>query len=90
MAPMPKMAIAIPCSRGGNVSSRIACDIGCSAPPPIPWRTRKKTSIPRLVEEPHSREAKVNSSTEKVRYRFRPNVRASHPVIGMMMALETR
>ncbi len=90
MAPIPKMAIAIPCSFGGNVSSRIACDIGCSAPPPIPCRTRKKTSIPRLVEEPHSREAKVNRRTEKVRYRFRPKVRASHPVIGMTTALETR
>src|SRR3972149_4274920 len=47
MAPTPKIAIAIPCSLGGNVSRRIACDIGCSAPPPIPCRTRKKTSIPR-------------------------------------------
>ena len=87
MAPIPKMAIAIPCSLGGNVSSRIACDIGCSAPPPIPCRTRKKTSIPRLVEEPHRKEATVNSRTEKTRYRFRPKVRASHPVIGMMIGV---
>ena len=90
MAPMPKMAIAIPCSFGGNVSSRIAWESGWRAPPPIPCRTRKKTSIPRLVEEPHSREAKVNRRTEKVRYRFRPKDRASHPVIGMTTALETR
>ena len=32
MMPMPKMAIAIPCSFGGNVSSRIAWESGWSAP----------------------------------------------------------
>jgi hypothetical protein len=32
----------------------------------------------------------VNRKIEKVRYRFLPKVRASHPVIGMMIALETR
>ena len=90
MAPIPKIAIAMPCSRGGNVSRRIAWEIGWSAPPPIPCRTRKKTSIPRLVEEPQRKDAKVNRRTEKVRYRFLPKVRASHPVIGMTTALETR
>src|SRR3990170_4331718 len=78
MMPMPKMAIAIPCSRGGNVSSRIAWERGWSAPPPIPWRTRKKTSIPRLVADPHIRDATVNRRMEKRRYRFRPKVRARH------------
>ncbi len=75
---------------GGNVSRRIAWERGWSAPPPIPWRTRKKTSIPRLVDAPHKRDAPVNREIEKTRYRFRPKVRASHPVIGMMIALETR
>src|SRR4030065_2322402 len=90
MMPRPKMAIAIPCSRGGNVSSRIAWERGWSAPPPIPWRTRKKTSIPRVVDDPHKKDAAVNRRMEKTRYRFRPKVRASHPVIGMVIALETR
>jgi len=67
MMPIPNMAIAIPCSLGGNVSRRIAWERGWSAPPPIPWRIRKKTSIPRLVDAPHKKDAAVKRRIEKMR-----------------------
>ena len=42
--PMPKMAMAMPCFSRGKLSTRMACDTGCSAPPPRPCSTRKKIS----------------------------------------------
>ena len=60
----PYSPIAIPCSSTGKVSRRIACSVGCSAPAPIPWRTRKKTSVVRLRAVPQNNEATVNSARQ--------------------------
>ena len=47
------------------------------------------TSIKKEGAYPHAKEATVNDAMEKSRYLFLPNVVASHPVIGMMIAFET-
>ena len=48
------------------------------------------TSIPRVGADPLNTDADVNRARENRRYRFLPNRFESHPVIGMMIALETR
>jgi hypothetical protein len=65
-------------------------EMGCRAPPPTPWKTLKKIRLVRLHAEPHKRELMVNREMEKRRYRFLPKSRLNHPVIGMMIALDTR
>ncbi len=90
MAPMPKIAIAIPCSLGGKVSIRIAWLLGISAPPAAPCRMRKKTRKPRLGAAPQQKEARVKSTMQVIRKRLRPNMRDSQPVIGRTTALATR
>ena len=59
---MPKTAIAIPCSFGGNVWRRIACSVGCSAPAPRPWMMRKMTSSGSVRAMPQSAEPMTNSA----------------------------
>ncbi len=90
MAPMPKMAMAIPCSLGGKVSIRIAWLLGISAPPAAPCRMRKTMRKPRLGAAPQRKEARVNRMMQVIRKRLRPNRRESQPVIGRTTALATR
>src|SRR4030095_9129593 len=66
------------------------CESGCSAPPVAPWMTRKITSIARLGAMPHRNDATVNPKVDIMSRRLRPNLAASQPVIGRMMALATR
>ena len=40
MMTIANIAIAIPCSSGGNVWRRMACCVGWSAPAPKPWMVR--------------------------------------------------
>ena len=90
ITPMPQMAMAMPRSCTGKVSSRMAWEMGWSAPPPTPWMMRKTMSIPRLVAMPHNMELTVNRAMQRIRKRLRPNSADSQPVMGRMMALETR
>ena len=62
--PMPKIAMAMPCFSRGKLSTRMACETGCSAPPPSPCRTRKKISTPSEGAMPHKKELNVNSATQ--------------------------
>jgi hypothetical protein len=52
--------------------------------------TRKKTRLWILQAIPHRKELIVNKEMENKRYRFRPKSRLSHPVMGMIIALDTR
>src|SRR5580658_3563811 len=90
MAVMPYSANAKPRCCGGKVSARIACAIGCRPPPPAPCSTRKKSSSPRLGANPHSKELTVKIARQPMKNRLRPNRPASQPLIGRMIALETR
>ncbi len=90
MAPTPKIALAIPRSRGGKVSRRIAWLFGISAPPAAPWRIRKKIRVPRLGAAPQRKEAMVKRMMQVMRKRFLPKTRDSQPVIGSTTALLTR
>src|SRR6202040_2975855 len=59
-------------------------------PPPAPCSTRKKRRRPRLGANPHSKELTVKMPKQLMKKRFRPKAPASQPLIGRMMALETR
>src|SRR4051794_9647909 len=51
---------------------------------------RKRINIPRLTAMPHSTDDSENPMIAASSSRFRPNVRASHPVSGRMIAFATR
>jgi len=59
-------------------------------PPVIPWITRNAISIIRLGAMPQRAEAVVKPATARMRSRFLPTSRASHAVIGRMIALAAR
>ncbi len=86
---MPQTAIAGPCRSGGFIDSSTDCDSGTSAAPQIPCPMRQITSCVRLVELPASTENTVNPTTEKRKTYLMPNCPASHPVSGIMIAVET-
>jgi len=46
--------------------------------------------MPRLGAIPQSSELVVNTAKQVMKKRLRPNVLASHPLIGRTMAFETR
>ena len=58
--PMPHTAIAIACSRGGNVSIRMACDSGIIAAPAAPCIRRKSTIWLSDCATPHSADDTMN------------------------------
>jgi len=64
---MEKMPVAAPRSSGRKVSYRIAWDVGSSAPPPIPWIKRNRTSVQMLSARPQSSEAKVKRRMEPMK-----------------------
>ena len=88
--PSAQKPMALPRSCGGNASSSTACDSGCSAPPVAPWRMRNTISVPSVGARPHRNDAAVKPTTDSISRRLRPNVLASQPVIGRMIALATR
>src|SRR5208282_1725828 len=90
MAVMPYNANAKPLCCGGKVSARMACAMGCSPPPPAPCNTRKRRRNPRLGAMPQSKELTVNTVKQAMKNRFRPSVPASQPLIGKIIAFETR
>ena len=90
MTPMPKAAIAVPCWRGGKLSSRMDCASGCIPPPPMPCRTRATISMGMVSATPQSSEAMVKIRMEIKSSFLRPIRRAIHPAAGSMMALATR
>src|SRR4029453_1394798 len=51
---------------------------------------RKITSEARFGAAPHRNDASVKPDVDHMSSRLRPNLLASHPVIGRMMALATR
>src|SRR5580765_2161332 len=51
---------------------------------------RKRMSDPSVGARPHRNDAPVKPTTDNISRRLRPNVLASHPVIGRMIALATR
>ena len=88
--PTPYTAIAVPCWRGGKLSSKIDWARGCMPPPPTPCRMRATISIGMLTAMPHSSDAPANTRMEIINRRLRPIRRVIHPAAGSMMALETR
>ena len=57
IAVTPYKEKASPRRRGGKVSARMACAIGCRPPPPPPWITRAISKTPRLGAMPQSERA---------------------------------
>ena len=88
--PRPQNPIALPRSCGSKDSSSTACDSGCSAPPVAPCRMRKKINELRFGAMPQRNDDTVKPVTDIISSRLRPNVAASQPVIGRMIALATR
>src|SRR3954471_15408371 len=88
--PSAQKPIALPRSCGGNASSSTACDSGCSAPPVAPCMTRNRMSVPSVGARPHRNDDAVKPTTDSINSRLRPNIPASQPVIGRMIALATR
>ncbi len=64
ITPSEKIPWAFPCSCGGYVSRRIACEVEINPPPPIPWISRQKTSEPKLPAKPHITDATVKIPME--------------------------
>src|SRR6202040_3244989 len=64
--------------------------MGCKPPPPAPCSTRKRSRNPRLGAKPQSRELTVKIAKQAMKKRFRPKVLANQPLIGRMMAFETK
>src|SRR6202043_3270989 len=64
--------------------------MGCSPPPPAPCSTRKRRRNPRLGAIPHSKELTVNTPKQDMKNLLRPKAPASQPLIGRMIAFETR
>ena len=58
------MACPVPCRAGGKVSIMIVCDSESSAPPPMPWITRKITSSGSEVARPHRNDATVKMAID--------------------------
>src|SRR5207253_10310471 len=67
-----------------------ACDNGCSAPPVAPCITRNTISAPSVGARPQRNEEAVKPTTDSISRRLRPNMLASQPVIGRMIAFATR
>src|ERR1700712_3428124 len=70
--PRLNTAIADACFDGGLISSSVACAIGTSPAPHAPWISRAITIIGRLLDTPHSSEARVNPVTEAITRSLRP------------------
>src|SRR5712691_10806632 len=88
--PRPQKPMALPRSWGGNASSSTACESGCSAPPVAPCMIRKTMSEPSVGARPHRKDEAVKPTTDSISSRLRPNMLASQPVIGRMIAFATR
>ena len=65
--PIPKIALAVLILLGGKAPMIIVCAVESNPPPPKPCTKRQKTSIQRLVEKPHIREANVKITTDAVK-----------------------
>ena len=87
---MPNRAVAAPRLAGGKLSSRMACDNGCMAPPPSLAGRGQRTSIVMLVASPQSNEATVKIIVQPIKNRFRPKKLENHVLAGRMIALATR
>jgi len=57
----------MPCFSFGKLSSKIACEIGWSAPPPAPWSARAARMNPSDGAIPQRNDATVKMMTEVVR-----------------------
>ena len=57
--------------------------MGMIIPPPIPCRTRKRMSCPKLWANPQAADAKVNRITVARNNFFVPQRSVAHPVIGI-------
>src|SRR5208283_2933283 len=75
---------------GGKVSARMACAIGCKPPPPAPCSTRNRRRNPRLGANPQSKELTVKMVKQAMKKRLRPSAPASQPLMGKMIALDTK
>src|ERR1051326_1145439 len=88
--PRPQKPMALPRSCGANASRSTACESGWSAPPVAPCITRKTIKALGVGARAHRNDEVVKPTTESMSRRLRPNMLASQPVIGRMIALATR
>ena len=82
------LPFAVAIFSGGKAPTMMDCPVESNPPPPMPCTNRQKTSIQRLVERPHIKEANVKITTDNVKYSFRPNKSDNILVSGMMITLE--
>ena len=64
--------------------------MGCNPPPPMPWTARKNSNSGRLGARPQSNELSVKIVREIMKYRLRPIISASHPLMGSTIAFAAR
>src|SRR6267143_3817168 len=88
--PKPHTANAWPCLAGGKDSNKIACESGCSAPPPAPCKIRATINTPRVGAMPHKTEAAVKITTHARKNRLRPKKDENHALAGSTIAFEIR
>ena len=74
----------------GKLSSRMACERGCRAPPPAPCITLASRITPSEGAAPQKNEATVKMVTHMSRKRLRPQRRANQFEAGKITALATR
>ena len=82
--------MATPRLAGGKLSIKIACEMGCNAPPPAPCTMEAKIRKDRFGAAPQAKEATVKMPTQTMRNRLRPNKAENHAVAGRMTAFEMR
>ena len=90
MVAMATTPSALPRCAGSNVSRMMDCWFGCSPPPKNPCIRRKTISSGNDVDVPHRNEQTVNMAMQIRKYRLRPNVSDSQPLIVSTMPLATR
>ena len=88
--PKANTAMAMPRFWGGKLSSRIAWDSGCSAPPPAPCTMRAMSISAKDGAAPQKNEETVKIITQVTRKFLRPNLSANQLLAGRITALATR
>ena len=88
--PAPQRAMAIPRWAAGKLSMTTAWPVAVRAPPPKPWKTRRKTKMGRVGAIPARALQVAKRTVQKIKKRFLPKKVANQPVMGRIMAVETR
>ena len=82
--------MAKPRLAGGKLSIKMACEMGCNAPPPAPCTMEAMIRKVRFGASPQAKEASVKMPMQIMRKRLRPSNAENQAVAGRTTALEIR